>query len=159
MATLYGMCDPVIVPQPGIKLGVSNHWTTSEVPYLYSSVLKKKWESAFLKERDTETSVHLVATDTLRKHSSRSISDDSSCDYWWFEVSHFDTSWYWTGRMAFSACSHSPTLMKLLKPLNFLSLSFLTVKWVFQEKEHEVISPCLADHAIWVRAVCGFPVN
>lgn len=75
------MCDPVIVPQPGIKLGVSNHWTTSEVPYLYSSVLKKKWESAFLKERDTETSVHLVATDTLRKHSSRSISDDSSCDY------------------------------------------------------------------------------
>lgn len=59
MATLYGMCDPVIVPQPGIKLGVSNHWTTSEVPYLYSSVLKKKWESAFLKERDTD--VHKCA--------------------------------------------------------------------------------------------------
>ena len=72
---LHGMCDQ------GLKLGASNHWTTREVPYLYSSVLKKKRESAFLKERDTETSVHLVATDTLRKHSSSSNSHDSSCDY------------------------------------------------------------------------------
>ena len=153
MATLYGMCDQ------GLKLRVSNHWTTREVPYLYSLVLKKKWESAFLKERDTETSVHFVATDTLRKHSSSSISNDSSCDYWWFEVSHFDTSWYWRGRMAFSAYFHSSTLTKLLKPLNFLSLSILTVKWVFQDKEHEMISSCLADHSNRVRVVCWFPIN